>query len=163
MFLYKNKIVVTGGSGRFGSELKKVRNKYKVIFPTKNELNILKLNSINRYLKKHKPKYLLHLAGLSRPMKIHEKYLKHENIISIRSTYHLDAKDPITSQDQHLFQNIFFHEDLHILRTTEAILFTTYFDYLVKIDFNESIGFTIRSCLLLQHQHTDSYHHHKEH
>ena len=27
MFLYKNKIVITGGSGRFGSELKKIKNK----------------------------------------------------------------------------------------------------------------------------------------
>ena len=86
MFLYKNKIVVTGGSGRFGSELKKVRNKYKVIFPTKNELNILKLNSINRYLKKHKPKYLLHLAGLSRPMEIHEKYINKSIDLNIIGT-----------------------------------------------------------------------------
>ena len=75
MFLYKNKIVVTGGSGRFGSKLKKVRNKYKLLFPNKHKLNILKLNSIKKYLKVHKPKYLLHLAGLSRPMKIHEKFI----------------------------------------------------------------------------------------
>ena len=75
MFLYKNKIVVTGGSGRFGSKLKKVRNKYKLLFPNKHKLNILKLNSIKKYLKVNKPKYLLHLAGLSRPMKIHEKFI----------------------------------------------------------------------------------------
>ena len=75
MFLYKNKIVVTGGSGRFGSKLKKVRNKYKLLFPNKHKLNILKLNSIEKYLKVNKPKYLLHLAGLSRPMKIHEKFI----------------------------------------------------------------------------------------
>ena len=75
MFLYKNKIVVTGGSGRFGSKLKKVRNKYKLLFPNKQKLNILKLNSIEKYLKVNKPKYLLHLAGLSRPMKIHEKFI----------------------------------------------------------------------------------------
>ena len=75
MFLYKNKIVVTGGSGRFGSKLKKVRNKYKLLFPNKQKLNILNLNSIEKYLKVNKPKYLLHLAGLSRPMKIHEKFI----------------------------------------------------------------------------------------
>ena len=75
MFLYKNKIVVTGGSGRFGSKLKKVRNKYKLLFPNKHKLNILKLNSNEKYLKVNKPKYLLHLAGLSRPMKIHEKFI----------------------------------------------------------------------------------------
>ena len=75
MFLYKNKIVVTGGSGRFGSKLKKVNNKYKLLFPNKQKLNILNLNSIEKCLKAHKPKYLLHLAGLSRPMKIHEKFI----------------------------------------------------------------------------------------
>ena len=75
MFLYRNKIVITGGSGRFGSKLKKIKNKYKLLFPSKNELNILNIKSINTYLKVKKPKYLLHLAGLSRPMKIHEKYI----------------------------------------------------------------------------------------
>ena len=50
MFLYKNKIVITGGSGRFGSELKKVKNKYKLLFPDKRELNILNLKTIKKYL-----------------------------------------------------------------------------------------------------------------
>ena len=73
MLLYKNRIVVTGGAGRFGSELKKTKSKYQLLFPTKQKLNILKLKTIDVYLKKYRPKYLLHLAGLSRPMKIHEK------------------------------------------------------------------------------------------
>ena len=66
------KIIVTGGSGRFGKILKKVSNKnYK--FPNKKELNIMSLNSIEKYLKKNKAKILIHLAGLSRPMVQHEK------------------------------------------------------------------------------------------
>ena len=66
------KIIVTGGSGRFGKILKKISNKnYK--FPNKKELNIMSLNSIERYLKKNKAKILIHLAGLSRPMVQHEK------------------------------------------------------------------------------------------
>jgi len=75
MFLYKNKIVVTGGSGRFGSELKKIKNKYILLYPKKTKLNILNLNSIKKYLKKEKPKYLIHLAGLSRPMEMHNKFI----------------------------------------------------------------------------------------
>ena len=75
MLLYKNKIVVTGGSGRFGLELKKIKSNLKFIFPTKTQLNILDFHSIKRYLKKIKPKYLIHLAGLSRPMNIHEKMI----------------------------------------------------------------------------------------
>ena len=73
MFLYKNKIVITGGSGRFGSELKKIKNKYKLLFPNKHKLNILNLKNIKKYLKSQKPNYLIHLAGLSRPMEIHDK------------------------------------------------------------------------------------------
>ena len=75
MFLYKNRIVITGGTGRFGLELKKIKSRYKLFFPKKNELNILKIKSIRNYLKLKKPKYLIHLAGLSRPMKMHETFL----------------------------------------------------------------------------------------
>ena len=63
-----NKIVVTGGSGRFAQSLKKIICKYKFIYPKKTQLNINNPNSIRRYLIKNKPKSLLHLAGLSRPM-----------------------------------------------------------------------------------------------
>tara|TARA_B100000963_G_C22465416_1_gene597667 strand:- start:117 stop:845 length:729 start_codon:yes stop_codon:yes gene_type:complete len=73
MLNYKKRIVFTGGTGRFGKvfKSKEKRTKYKFYFPNKNDLNILNVNSIKKYLKKIKPKYLIHLAGLSRPMKIH--------------------------------------------------------------------------------------------
>ena len=67
------KIVITGGSGRFGKVLKKQPTKHKVFFPNKKQLNILNYKNIENYLKKKKPKILMHLAGLSRPMNIHEK------------------------------------------------------------------------------------------
>ena len=42
-----NLIVVTGGNGRFGSVLKKYKNKKPVyLFPNKKEMNILNVNSI---------------------------------------------------------------------------------------------------------------------
>ena len=71
MLSNKDKIVVTGGSGRFGKELQKNVGK-NYLFPSKNRLNILKLNSIYKFIKKNRPKVLIHLAGLSRPMSIHE-------------------------------------------------------------------------------------------
>jgi len=67
----KYKTVVTGGNGRFGKELRKNSNQ-NYLFPSKKKLNILNLTSIENYLKKHKPKYLIHLAGFSRPMIEHE-------------------------------------------------------------------------------------------
>ncbi len=70
--LKNKKIVVTGGSGRFGKNLMRLTNK-DYLFPNKKQLNILNLKSINKYLNKVKPRYLIHLAGLSRPLKLHEK------------------------------------------------------------------------------------------
>ena len=67
------KIVISGGSGRFGTYLKKIRTKHKLFFPSKKKLDILNKKSIYKYLKKNKPEILIHLAGLSRPMNIHEK------------------------------------------------------------------------------------------
>ena len=86
MHLYKNRIVVTGGTGRFAQEIKKVKTKFNVYFPSKKELNILNLKSISNFLRRKKPKYLLHLAGLSRPMKIHEKLINKSIDLNIIGT-----------------------------------------------------------------------------
>ena len=66
-------ILITGGDSRFASELKKAKSKFKLIFCGKKKLDILSSKSIRKNFLKYKPDYILHLAGLSRPMKIHEK------------------------------------------------------------------------------------------
>ena len=68
----KKKIVITGGQGRFARTLKH-NTKLNIYFPNKRELNILSYKSIENYIKKIKPKYILHAAALSRPMSIHDK------------------------------------------------------------------------------------------
>ena len=85
----KNKIVVTGGSGRFAQSLKKTKSKYRFIYPSKNLLNITNLNSIKIFLKKVKPKSVLHLAGLSRPMIEHEKNIRKSINLNIMGTANL--------------------------------------------------------------------------
>ncbi len=82
----KRKIVVTGGTGRFGSVLKKTKFNYLFLFPKKNKLNITKFDTIKRYLKKTKPFCLIHLAGLSIPMKIHEKEISKSIELNIIGT-----------------------------------------------------------------------------
>ena len=67
------KILVTGGEGRFAKILKKKNKKLTLVFKTRKELDILNKNSINRCIKKEKPTIILHTAGLSRPMNIHDK------------------------------------------------------------------------------------------
>ena len=46
------RIVVTGGTGRFGLILKKVKTNFNILFPSKNELNILDYQNIIKYIKK---------------------------------------------------------------------------------------------------------------
>ena len=84
-----NKIVVTGGTGRFAQSLKKIKSKYKFIYPKKTELDITKSESIRRFLKKNKPYSVLHLAGLSRPMIEHEKNIKKSISLNIIGTSNL--------------------------------------------------------------------------
>lgn len=69
----KKNIVITGSSGRFGQVLKKyLSNKKNYFFPTKKQLDIMDEKKIKKYVSKIKPKILIHLAGLSRPMNIHD-------------------------------------------------------------------------------------------
>ena len=70
---FNYKIVITGSSGRFGSVLKEKYQSKKIFYPLKKELDIVSAKSIEKYLKKIKPKILIHLAGLSRPMNVHDK------------------------------------------------------------------------------------------
>ena len=85
----KKKIVVTGGTGRFAQSLKKIKSNYNFIYPSKNKLDITKINSIISFLKKTKPKSVLHLAGLSRPMIEHEKKISKSINLNIIGTSNL--------------------------------------------------------------------------
>ena len=66
------RIIITGGTGRFGKVLRKYKSNHQLIYPNKKELDILNVKKIDKYLTKKKPDILIHLAGLSRPMKMHE-------------------------------------------------------------------------------------------
>ena len=59
---------------------------FSLFFPTKNELNILNFKSIQKYLLKTKANILIHLAGLSRPMAIHDKDIKKSIDLNIIGT-----------------------------------------------------------------------------
>ena len=82
-------IVVTGGSGRFAQELKKIRCKYNFIFRNKKQLDILSISSIKRNIKNFKPDCIIHLAGLSRPMSIHNKNIGKSIDLNIIGTANL--------------------------------------------------------------------------
>ena len=83
------KILVTGGSGKFSKILKEKNSLLKLTFCSKNECNILSLNSINKAIKKNKPKIIMHCAGLSRPMSLHEKDINKSIDLNIIGTANL--------------------------------------------------------------------------
>ena len=68
----KDLILVTGGDGRFSKVLKKYNESLNLYFANKKECNILKINTVDKIVKKIKPKIILHCAALSRPMSVHE-------------------------------------------------------------------------------------------
>jgi dTDP-4-dehydrorhamnose reductase len=83
------KILVTGSNSRFGGVLKKIKTKKKFYFRDRKQLNILSIKSIENNIKKFKPNYILHLAGLSRPMSLHEKDISNSINLNIIGTCNL--------------------------------------------------------------------------
>ena len=94
----KKNIIITGGSGRFGEYLKKVKSTHRLFFPSKKDLNILKPKSIENYLKDKKADIVIHLAGLSRPMDIHNKKIEKSidlNIIGTANVVKICSKNNV--------------------------------------------------------------------
>lgn len=62
-----NKVLVTGGSSLIGKELLPLLQEdgYQVLAPPKRELNCLVLQMVYDYFDKHKPDYVIHLAGFN--------------------------------------------------------------------------------------------------
>ena len=82
----KNLILVTGGQGRFAKVLKKNNKFLNLYFASKKECNILNIKSLEKIIKKLKPKIILHCAGLSRPMEIHQKNIEKSIDLNIIGT-----------------------------------------------------------------------------
>jgi predicted nucleotidyltransferase len=58
MNFYKDKIIFTGGSGRFGKVFKSAYSFKNIYYPSKKDLDICNYKSIKKILKKIKPKIL---------------------------------------------------------------------------------------------------------
>ena len=92
------KILFTGGSGRFAKIFKLKKNNFLIDYPKRKNFNIEDFSSIKKYIKKNKPDYLIHCAGLSRPMNVHEKNISNSistniigtsNVVKICSQYNI--------------------------------------------------------------------------
>ena len=90
------KIVFTGGSGKFGEIFKKFHaNKKNIYFPSSKIFNITNLNKMERFIRRIRPKFIIHTAAVSRPMKLHEKNIQksiNTNIIGTSNLVNLCQK-----------------------------------------------------------------------
>ena len=69
----KKKILITGKNSRFCKYLKNDLREYNTIFTSKEMFDVCNYTEMKNFVKNKKIKYLIHIAGLSRPMNIHEK------------------------------------------------------------------------------------------
>ena len=91
-----NKIIFTGGSGKFGKIFKRLNsNKKNIYYPTSNIFDVTNLKKMEKFIKKIKPKYIIHCAAISRPMGLHEKKIERSistNIIGTSNIVNLCHK-----------------------------------------------------------------------
>ena len=69
----QKKILLIGSSSNLGRKILCEKSKYKFLTPSSTKVDILNISKIENYIKKNKPLYILHLAGLSDPMTQHKK------------------------------------------------------------------------------------------
>ncbi len=82
----KKKILITGNSSRFCNYLKKELNGGNIYYTSSKEFNILNLKQMNKFVKKRKITHLIHLAGLSRPMSMHDSHINKSIDLNIIGT-----------------------------------------------------------------------------
>ena len=84
--MINKKILVTGGDGRFSKVLKRDNKKLNLFFASKKQCNILDVKSLEKIIKKVKPKIIFHCAGLSRPMSLHQSNISKSIDLNIIGT-----------------------------------------------------------------------------
>ena len=82
----KKKIAITGKTSRVAKTLRKYFFGPSIVYLDKKKFDILNFKQINNFLKKNKIKILIHMAALSRPMKIHKENINKSIEINIIGT-----------------------------------------------------------------------------
>ena len=95
---HKRKIIlITGGTSRFASHLKSIFNGKNIYYPSKREFDILNYKKIYKFVKIKKVTHIVHIAGLSRPMHIHDKKIDKSVDLNIIGTSNIVKAAALTN------------------------------------------------------------------
>ena len=87
------KIIFTGGNGKFGRVFKKFNfNRTNIYYPSSTTFDVTNLKKMEKFIKKIKPKFIIHSAAISRPMELHERKIEksiNTNIIGTSNVVNL--------------------------------------------------------------------------
>ena len=98
------KIIFTGGSGKFGKVFKKFfSNKSYILYPSSKIFDITNIKKMEKFIKKIKPKFIVHAAAISRPMELHEK-----NIINSINTNIIGTSNIVNICQKYNIKLIYF-------------------------------------------------------
>ena len=90
------KIIFTGGSGKFGTVFKKINlDKTNIYYPSSTTFDVTNFKKMEKFVKKIKPKFIIHAAAISKPMEVHEKKIERSvstNIIGTSNIVNLCLK-----------------------------------------------------------------------
>ena len=78
----------------------------KTFYIQKKEFDITKISSIEKYVKKYRPKKIIHLAGLSRPLEIHKNNPEKSILLNIIGTSNLSIVCKTQNKTNLLFNKL---------------------------------------------------------
>ena len=68
-----SRILISGGHGKFATQLVKFNTEHELFTPSKNEMNVASIKSIDSFVSKASPSIFIHAGAITRPMVMHEK------------------------------------------------------------------------------------------
>ena len=66
------KILISGGNGEFAKQLQKYNTEFKILNPSKINMDIRNIEDVDFWISESKPDYFIHAGALTRPMVVHE-------------------------------------------------------------------------------------------
>ena len=62
------RILISGGEGNLNKQLRKCNENYVLHIPTQLEMDITKIDEVERVIKEFSPTHIIHTAAITRPM-----------------------------------------------------------------------------------------------